>query len=67
MYYIRIYIIYMYIYIIYIYIYMYIYNLFSMKFMFTNLQHNLFFSLIELLIIATQYIKKPQIVAQRQY
>ena len=63
----------MYIYIIYIYtyvyicIYMYIYNLFSMKFMFTNLQHNLFFSLIELLIIATQYIKKPQIVAQRQY
>ena len=48
-------------------IYMDIYNLFSMKFMFTNLQHNLFFSLIELLIIATQYIKKPQIVAQRKY
>ena len=48
-------------------IYIDIYNLFSMKFMFTNLQHNLFFSLIELLIIATQYIKKPQIVAQRKY
>ena len=58
--------IYMYIY-VYRCIYMYIYNLFSMKFMFTNLQHNLFFSLIELLIIATQYIKKPQIVAQRKY